>query len=68
MKCLRCNTEMKYYPISINFGAYGTPKKTHPFSNATGITHNPHSVFVCDNCGYDISIIFNRRDIATIVH
>ena len=52
MKCLRCNTEMKHYPININFGAYGTPQKPHPFSHTTGITHNPHSIFVCDNCGY----------------
>jgi len=43
---------MKHYPLNINLGVYGTPNKPHPFSHTTEITHNPHSVYVCNNCGY----------------
>ena len=52
MKCLRCNTEMKHYPIEINFGIYGARHKPHPLSNEKQTSHNPHSVYICDKCGY----------------
>ena len=52
MKCLRCDTEMKHYPFNANFGIYGAWNKPHPFANETQTPHNPHSVYICDNCGY----------------
>lgn len=59
MKCLRCNSEMKHYPCNLNFGIYGDWNKPHPFSNEVQIPHNPHSVFICDNCGY---VEFSTKD------
>ena len=52
MKCLRCNSEMKHYPCNSNFGIYGTCHKPNLLSNKAQTPHNPHSVYICEKCGY----------------
>ncbi len=52
MKCLRCQTEMKQYKFNQNLKIYGSVHKSSFSSIEQQISHNPHSVFICDNCGY----------------
>ena len=52
MKCLRCQTEMKQYPFNQNLKIHGSCYKPSPFAPEEQRSHNPHSVFICDNCGY----------------
>lgn len=52
MKCLRCQTEMKQYSINLNLGIYGKEHQENSFSPVCQKPHNPHSVYVCDDCGY----------------
>ena len=52
MQCLRCNSKMKHYSFCPNWAIFGAAHQPHPFSNAKQSSHNPHSVYVCDNCGY----------------
>lgn len=59
MKCLRCNAEMNHYPCEINFKIFGVKHKPHPFAPQTQTSHNPHSVYICDKCGY---IEFSTKD------
>ena len=52
MECLRCKAEMKHYKFNGNFGVYG---KEHDPGNGYArrqLPHNPHSVYVCEKCGY----------------
>lgn len=51
MKCLRCKIEMKHYKFNHNLGIYGASCKPNLYSPETQYPHNPHSVYVCDNCG-----------------
>ena len=52
MECLRCKAEMKHYKLNKDFGIYG---KVHDPGNGYAkcqSPHNPHSIYVCDECGY----------------
>lgn len=59
MQCLRCKVEMKHYPFNINLSIEGVEHQPHIFSPKTRISHNPRSVYVCDNCGY---VEFSTKD------
>ena len=52
MQCLRCQTEMKHYQFDQNLNIHGSWHKPQPFSAEERKSHNPQSVYVCDNCGY----------------
>lgn len=52
MECLRCKTKMKHYEFNQDFNIYGSWYKAQPFSTERQKQHNPHSVFICENCGY----------------
>ncbi len=43
---------MKQYPFDQNLKIHGSCYKPNPFAPEEQRSHNPHSVFVCDNCGY----------------
>ena len=52
MECLRCKAEMKHYKFNGDFEIYGkehTPKIGYARRQ---LLHNPHSVYVCEKCGY----------------
>ena len=59
MQCLRCNAEMKHYKFNQNLNIYGCWHKPNPFSTEQQKPHNPHSVYICDNCGY---VEFSMKD------
>lgn len=53
MQCLRCNTEMKHYNLNSQINVYGAAYQSSPFNPViNNNTHNIHSVYICDNCGY----------------
>lgn len=52
MKCLRCQTDMKQYKIDKNFGVYGAEHKEMSIGPICQTSHNPKSIYLCDNCGY----------------
>lgn len=52
MKCLRCNAEMKHYEINPIFNIKGSWSQQSPFYFEEQHSHNPHSIYICDNCGY----------------
>ena len=59
MKCLRCKAEMKHYPFNLNLGIYGKEHQDNLFSSIYQEPHNPHSVYVCEECGY---VEFSTKD------
>ncbi len=52
MKCLRCSMEMKHYKLNNVFNVYGALHKEIGYATEVQSPHNPHSIFVCDACGY----------------
>ena len=52
MQCLRCDSQMKHYKLEQKFDIYGSWHKTISIMAEQQIPHNPHSVYICDNCGY----------------
>ena len=62
MKCLRCNGDLKHYPFNIDLRIYGAESKPHPYSPIIQTPHNPHSVYICENCGY---VEFSTKDCDT---
>lgn len=52
MNCLRCNSEMKHYKLNNIFNVFGREHRESNYATEVQIPHNPHSVFVCDECGY----------------
>ena len=52
MQCLRCKTEMKHYELNRIFNIRGAEYQPNSFSTIRQEPHNPHSIYICDNCGY----------------
>lgn len=52
MKCLRCQTEMEQYNINPPMEVFGKWHKPTLYSAETQKSHNIHSVFICEECGY----------------
>lgn len=52
MQCLRCKSEMKQYPFKQNMGIYGAWTQPNPFYAEEQKSHNPQSVYICNECGY----------------
>lgn len=52
MQCLRCNTTMKHYKFTQNLDIYGASYKPNSFLAYAQKSHNPQSVYICENCGY----------------
>lgn len=52
MDCLRCQSKMKHYELNEEFSIYGKEHKINGSSTIGQTPHNPHSVYVCDKCGY----------------
>lgn len=52
MKCLRCQNEMKQYNLYSPITIFGKSHKPTLYSEETEKSHNIHSAFICDNCGY----------------
>lgn len=50
MKCLRCNEEMKHYPIGTYISVFGAEKKH--LGNIVQEEHSPRIVYMCEKCGY----------------
>lgn len=52
MECLRCGEKMKHYKLNNIFSVYGKLHKEIGYGTEVQKSHNPNSIFVCDECGY----------------
>lgn len=52
MQCLRCKTKMKHYNCTPNLKIVGAWHKPNQFSPEIQLSHNIHSVYICEQCGY----------------
>lgn len=52
MKCLRCGNEMKHYKFNRDFEIYGKEYDPGYTLAKRRNSHNPHSIYECEECGY----------------